>query len=395
MKRLILVLTILTIATWAGPVAAYEAGGVDIHGFITQGFLYSDTYNYLADDTKDGSFEYNEVGLNFGKPLTDKLRVGVQFFSRDLGDAANNKVTIDWAYGDYRFKDWLGLRAGKIRTPFGLYSEIHDMDVLRTCIVMPQGVYTDLLRDAAIAMNGVSLYGQVPAGAAGGFDYQLLTGKVPLDNDSGISKSINNSLSSISPVEMVVDGAVSGDTAYAGRFFWETPLPGLRLGYSIYKLDIEIPILVGGLLETVCEMDLLYQIYSAEYVWNNLTVAAEYVTTDHDLQMLGLKSSRAAEAYYLSATYQFVDWFTLGAYYAEYYPDRDDKSGDNQSLVDHRAWEKDLALTLRFDINEYWVFKIEGHAVDGTANVLGIDNDGNDFSSGKWYYGAAKLSFNF
>jgi hypothetical protein len=100
MKKLIVFMTILTLAGWAIPAAAYEVGGVDIHGFISQGFLYSDGYNYLANDTEDGSFEYNEMGINFSRQMTDKLRIGVQFFSRDLGDAANNKITVDWAYAE-------------------------------------------------------------------------------------------------------------------------------------------------------------------------------------------------------------------------------------------------------------------------------------------------------
>ena len=63
-----------------------ELGGVDIHGFISQGFIMSDTYNYLTHNSKEGSFDYNEVGINFSKEMTDKLRLGIQLFARDLGD---------------------------------------------------------------------------------------------------------------------------------------------------------------------------------------------------------------------------------------------------------------------------------------------------------------------
>jgi hypothetical protein len=84
----------------------------------------------------------------------------------------------------------------------------------------------------------------------------------------------------------------------------------------------------------------------------------------------------------------------MGAYYAEYHPDIDDKEGDDL-LIDHNAWEKDLALTLRFDINDYCVFKLEGHSVSGTANVLLIDNMNNDYDNEDWYYGAAKVTVNF
>ena len=85
----------------------------------------------------------------------------MQLFSRDLGDAANNKINLDWAYADYRQWDWLGLRIGRVKLPIGLYNETRDMDMLRTCIVLPQGIYNELERDNLIALNGMGLYGHV------------------------------------------------------------------------------------------------------------------------------------------------------------------------------------------------------------------------------------------
>src|SRR5262245_49671514 len=57
---------------------------LQIHGFISPGFMLSTGNNYLAK-TRDGSFEFAETGINFTKPLTDELRLGVQLFARDLG----------------------------------------------------------------------------------------------------------------------------------------------------------------------------------------------------------------------------------------------------------------------------------------------------------------------
>jgi hypothetical protein len=123
-------------------------------------------------------------------------------------------------------------------------------------------------------------------------------------------------------------------------------------------------------------------------------MAAEYMDMKNTFKLMGTETTPHAQSYYLSASYAFNNWFTLGVYYAEYYPDKDDKEG-NTLAIKHNAWEKDLALTLRFDINDYWIFKIEGHTVDGTANVLALDNANNAFSESKWYYGAAKVSFSF
>ena len=39
-----------------------------------------------------------------------------------------------------------------------------------------------------------------------------------------------------------------------------------------------------------------------------------------------------------------------------------------------RAYLKDLSLTARFDVNEYMVFKLEGHKMNGTNQLSGFEN---------------------
>ncbi len=378
------------------PAGAMTTSGVDVHGFISQGFLYSDEYNYLAHNSTDGSFEYNEFGINFSKDLTDKLRMGMQLFSRDIGDASNNKVTIDWAYGDYRFQDWLGVRAGRIKLPIGLYNEIRDVDMLRTSIILPQGIYNDLFRDTLIAINGAGLYGNVDLGAAGGLEYQALVGGIYSDADSGVGKYTNDGVAEYGG-ELL--GDTDNDTSYTGAIRWETPLSGLRLGYSITSTKAVSQLgFSGGATVVNLESESVQHVGSIEFVWNDLTVVAEYMQRNSETEMGSRTIETDTESYYLLASYGFTDWFTLGAYYSVYYPRKDDKDGDDLVAAgepDHGAWQKDMAATLRFDINEYWVFKVEGHYVDGTALVLGLDNPDNDFTEDTWYYGAAKVTFSF
>src|SRR5215475_5305247 len=81
---------------------------LQIHAFVSQGFILSTGNNYLAR-SKRGSVEFTEVGINFTMPLTDKLRTGIQLFARDLGPIGNYSAKMDWFYLDYRFHDWLGI----------------------------------------------------------------------------------------------------------------------------------------------------------------------------------------------------------------------------------------------------------------------------------------------
>ncbi|NDY73734.1 hypothetical protein DO021_18560 [Desulfobacter hydrogenophilus] len=136
---------------------------------------------------------------------------------------------------------------------------------------------------------------------------------------------------------------------------------------------------------------------SIEYTWENLVVAAEYQRYETDSIVSNSsvtlpELSTTSEGYYLSASYRFTDLFSLGAYYSVFYADKNDRDGDDLA-VRSDAWEKDFALSLRFDINEYMIFKIEGHMVDGTARVIRADdNAGTDED---FTYGVAKVTFSF
>lgn len=395
-KILIFIAAFMTIGFGSNALAveADVLGGVSIHGFISQGYLLSSEYNYLTHNSRTGSFEYNEMGINFSKQVTDKLRIGVQIFSRDLGNVANNKVTIDWAYADYKWQDWLGIRAGRIKMPLGIFNETRDIDMLRTCIIMPQNLYPELMRDVSIALNGVGIYGYVPIGPAGSLDYVGIVGSMGIDNESGVEKYMNSTLTG---TPLVMNGDIDADTAITGRIKWNTPLSGLGLSASMLKFKAAMPLLFNNAVSTAMEMDQMIYGMGVEYTWENLSLAGEYRISDVDSTVFGRTTNKKSENYYIMASYRFTDWFELGSYYSISYADKDDKHGDNvvetATLKDHSAWQKDLALSLRFDINSNWIFKVEGHKVNGTSNVLAVDNA--DRSEKDWYYGAAKLTFSF
>jgi hypothetical protein len=115
-------------------------------GFISQGYLLSTENNYPIANSTNGSAEFNEVALNIYSLPSDKLRLGMQLLGRDLGDDGNNSIYIDWAYGDYHWRDYLGIRFGKIKMPNGMYNTTRDLDMLRTNIWMPH-VCLQNLRD--------------------------------------------------------------------------------------------------------------------------------------------------------------------------------------------------------------------------------------------------------
>ena len=41
--------------------------------------------------------------------------MGMQLFTSQIGGVGDFRVEADWYYLDYRFADWLGLRAGRTK----------------------------------------------------------------------------------------------------------------------------------------------------------------------------------------------------------------------------------------------------------------------------------------
>ncbi|MBD3222618.1 hypothetical protein GF314_15390, partial [bacterium] len=98
----------------AAPVSA-GWGDVSVHGMISQSFIQSSGNDFLVPNSEDGNFAVSEYLLNASTNVSSKLRVGMQLYGKDIGSEGNNQVVVDWAFGDYRWKDQLGVRAGKIK----------------------------------------------------------------------------------------------------------------------------------------------------------------------------------------------------------------------------------------------------------------------------------------
>lgn len=422
MKRYISTITAMLVAlAFTGSAAAIDLddfGGVEIHGFISQGYLKSDDNNFFAE-TSDGTSQFNEMGINFSTEVTDQLRMGVQLFARNLGDFGGGDIEVDWAFADYRFRDEFGLRAGKMKLAYGLYNETRDVDFLRTGVFLPTSIYNEAWRDSFASIQGAGAYGTLEAGAAGSFDYQFLAGLSDIDTDGGIATSLSDQLRLTGGDFNTYD--TNSNHTYSGVIFWNSPVEGLRFGGTIAEMDFEItgagsvpnpmdPSTSIPFDNAVISCNSKAYVASIEYSWENLTIASEYalIKYDMDFTIPGRSSTENdfdSEGYYLSASYRFTDWFELGAYYSEYYPDKDDKDGDDYvkkdmagfGVHDYDAWLKDACLSTRFDINEYWIIKLEGHIMDGAATLMKDQNmvDGKLATEEDWYLLAAKMTFNF
>jgi hypothetical protein len=392
MKRLISVLLLSPLA--AISVVQIEAADLnlfgtngppmDFHGFVSQGFLYSSAYNYLGESSK-GSFKFTEAALNASFNPLPRTRISAQAFTYDVGEAGKYDVVLDYAQAEYTFNDYFGMRAGRIRRPQGIYNDIQDVDVARTFVLLPQGIYDARWRDFYATLDGGEFSGTIPLKQAGSLSYEIYAGLIRPSEDGGIALYIRSSL----PVSGSLD-SISSAEVFGGQLWWNSPVDGLRFGMAgafIPTLDYNLTIqTLGGPYHPDNRQSVAFEQYSAEYVWKAWTFQAETFFRDDYPDAAGMPDTHSL-TWYASAAYRFNKWFEAGGYYTEYY-------GDTHQSENSLLYQKDAALTLRFDPKDWWTFKIEGHYIRGTG--LLEDNADNPVQNGNgWWMLDVKTTFSF
>ena len=352
-------------AAAAGLTLPGQLSELQIHGFISQGFLLTSANDYLAHSS-EGSFEFTEIGLNFTLPATDRLTLGLQIFSHDLGPIGDYRATLDWYSLDYHWRDWLGIRAGRVKLPFGLYNDSSDIDAARTSVLLPQSIYPAQNRDFLLAQTGGEVYGYRDLGAAGGLDYRLYGGTIFLDVKQQPGSPFT-----------VVD--LNVPFVAGGRMLWVPPIEGLRLGGSLQFLRLETHLLPASSSSSVAvNVPAMLWVASVEYTVRDLLFAAEYsrwrVRAQSSNPAMFPETLTFSERGYALTSYRVNSWLQAGAYYSVLFPNTNQRGG-------FAARQLDAALTLRFDVNAYWLVKVEGHYMHGTAGLSPSLNGNRPLSS--------------
>jgi len=293
-------------------------------------------------------------------------------------------VVLDYAQAEYTFNDYLGIRAGRIRRPQGIYNDIQDVDVARTFVLLPQGIYDARWRDFYASLDGGEFFGTIPLQRAGSLTYEIYGGMVNPSLDGGAALQIRDSLPASGHLDSIDSAAEFG-----GQLWWNTPVDGLRFGVAggvvpvfNFNTTIQIP---GGSIHPNNRNEAVFQQYSAEYLWRAWTFQSELYFRDY------YPESAAPDTHLLtwygSAAYRFNKWFEAGGYYTEYY-------GDTHQSDNSLFYQKDAALALRCDVTEWWTFKIEGHYIRGTG--LLEDTANNPVQNGNgWWMLDLKTTFSF
>jgi len=359
---------------------AQSLDNLQIHGYVTQGFLFSSRNNYLTMNSSTGSLEWTDGAVSVVDSATDHLRVGVQLHMYQLGHFGGPNVLVDWALADYKVDDRLGFRVGKIKTIIGLFNDSQDVDSVHQWILLPQAIYPVDNRGFNLAELGGQVYGTFRVGEKlGNLQYSVHMGQAYLDANGGYMQQL-------SEFGLTFNNTPGGVT-YGGDLRWLTPLRGLMVGASALSQSLDGTATLGSVhLPASASVA-----YYAQFERGRFYFAGEYwrvpihpeITLGPDTFALPYDE----RCWYAMAMYRLSDKFRVGTYYSHYVNQAADTS-------DPANYSKDWVVSGRYDFNAYFYGKIEGHFLHGDGmGYYAIDNPNGLATNSKML--AAKLGFTF
>lgn len=350
-------------------------GDWQMHGFGSQGYVYTSGNNFFGHSNDSGSIDFTEIGLNVSGHITPNLLIAAQGLYRNAGGSDREKLRLDFANLDYHMQlneqSTLGIRLGQVKNPFGFYNETRDMIWTRPGVTLPQSVYLDALglRQGELASDGGVLYGRYAFG-----DHALsaeFLAAEPLDNTGGAPEFLTGIQNP--------PGNLKGRPLFIGRTGYSWKEGRFRLMFSVVDLDRRFasssPDTPSG------RVTAFYPLGSAQLNLEDWTFTTEYGQINGSRNGFtpgGLTINNTAEVFYVQAQYRFTSEWTALLRYDSFTPDIDDRTGKRLSeltgMPRHRFFAKDITAGLRWEITRNWLVAAEYHRVRGTAWLSPVDN---------------------
>jgi len=362
----IALVALLAFGTARSPGQSMDDLNLQVHGYATQGFIYSTNNNWNTTDSTSGSSAWTEAVVNLTAQPQPKLRVGMQARYYLLGNYGN-AISLDWAQADYKFNEKIGFRAGKVKSPTGLLNEIQDIDPAYLWILLPQGSYPVASRNSVLSHYGGVAYGTVPLGKRfGTMDYRLFGGERVIASEDGFFQPYHD-------LGLTVPSVLSG-AFYGATVHWNTPVQGLMLGANESSEKLSGDAASNSNLGASSFTPLAPDYFFARYEQKKVMVAAEYgrAATRATLAFPGVPPFSLAldqRSFYVMTSYKLTQKLTGGVYYSN--------AIDRQAAFTSNRYQKDWALSSRYDFSPFLYLKLEQHFMDGTERGFSTSDNIN------------------
>lgn len=354
-------------AAVTGYAQSLEDLNIQVHGYATQGFLYTTSNNIFTTKSSDGSPAWTDAVINIGAQPTPKLRIAFQARYFLLGNYGN-AITLDWAAADYKANDRLGARFGKVKTPIGLFNEIQDIDPAYLWALLPESVYPIDNRASYLTHYGGVVYGTIALNRTfGKFEYRAFGGE-------GLYNEKDGYFIAQAEAGFNLPNAIKGPL-YGGALHWRTPLSGLMVGTSALKDNTWSAAYTGNSGATAGTETLFANTqpnFFAIYEKNKIMVASEY-SRNWNNQLVQFPATPDAysrsddRGWYVMASYKVTQKFTAGSYRSE--------NADHQAPISSNRHYNEWVVSGRYDFSSFLYVKAEEHFINGTG--LAYDSDLN------------------
>lgn len=336
----------LALLAWAavgGPAYGEETflQKTQLHGFGRWHFGRTSEPNLYLGGTPDGQFDNSALALHTNSQLSDRLAVATQL--ETLLSPEGVEVELDFAFASWKFSDAAVMKAGAVKLPFGIYTEIFDVGTVRPFIDLPQAVYGPV-GTVGERYQGVGLSGG--AGDRWRVQYDAYFGGLSFsENEIPEAVLIGEEEEEEEGLELEEEHEHQLRNTLGGRLVVETPVSGLSFGASAYSgVDVhsgDRRSAWGG---------------QAEYLTGPWSFRSEYVggtQPDDDRKAAYFEASRRFGRFELAGRY---DWFkaTLNEL------DEDDDEQES-SLLRHESF----SIGLNYWFSPEFVLKANYHRVDG------------------------------
>lgn len=408
MKTIIQKITLPLLLSISANAYAIEMNeSVQVHGFVSQGYIYSPDNAFTGDAALDGSFNFREIGLNASWEVTSKLRFAGQVLSRTMDEAADGSLKVDFLLADYlAYSDensTFGVRVGRIKNALGLYNSIRDIPSSRPGITVPNAIYFDSFRDPILATDGINLYASQIA-ELGLFGFNAYIGSRELEGPA-----MENYL-----FGQDVEGDVkSADLKTLQLTFKPESEHDLNFGLSLLQVNAKLSgaqtvseaqtvvSLNNFDYVTGAELESLFVLASVQYGYQDWLFTSEYLNifSEVSYEFLGNKeiSNAVSEAFSVQAEWFLTPQITTMIRYEELYLINRDRDGSGLARPNdiYHGYGKGLTLGAKWLIDESWTLRGELAVNEGTAWVPVYEGIGDVELKQHWNTYRLQLTYQF
>jgi hypothetical protein len=348
---------------------------VAIHGFGTYGAGWTrvprnQSNQYLYGD-RNGDFGHVNFSMReLVQPLPELRFYAGQSFSVDGGEF---KVELDLAGAQWTPNRWFSLRAGRILSPFGVYTEVYRVGTLRPFGALPTSIYANA-GFITQSYDGLELAFSLETESGWRARIAVVGGRAEIDQDGAIARVVE---ANIAYPAGAIHSKVVMDLMMGAQVVLDTPIDGLGFAYGVAGSTRPYTDLLGN--STIEQnWNNVVMIGSAYYLGDDLEVRGEVAyrfNRDRDATGATARTLQKNYGVYLEAAYRVHEHVQVGVRFERMSQQlantdtllfrRDPGTGTIVGDYDSIQYSNDIGGVISYWWNRDFVMKLEYHFIDG------------------------------